>query len=138
MALFFTITLLVSAASLFVLIGLKRFEMRRGKVVFARVRPFVMGVLYALLRFIEHILPSLMRRVLYKGWVAVRRFASVTLARTVLFFEQRLVQVLELMHYKMQPRHGTGEVSAFLKEVAEHKRKLLRKAPEKRMITDEY
>lgn len=138
MAFFLTITLLVSAAFLTLLIAVKRFEMRRKRVVFARLRPTVAGALHAALLLVEHILPSLVRRMVYRAWVVARRAAGAVLARAVLFFERRLVQVLELMHYKMQPARSSGEVSTFLKEVAEHKRKLLRRAPHKRMILDEY
>lgn len=137
MIFFLTSTLLLSSLGIVSLLTLKRYETRTGHLVLAGVRPKVGGVLQTIVLFVEHILPALVRHTIASGWRALRDVLKRLLARGILLFELVLHRMLTYIHDVMQPPQGGGQASAFLREVAEHKRKLLQRSPEKRVILDE-
>jgi len=137
MALFFSITLVLSGLGLVSLLMLKSYELRTGRLFMGNFRPTLQHGLHGSVLFIEYILPGLARR----GWsgilAAVRTMLKNALARAILFFETTLERMLAFIRNLMQPPREGGEASAFLREVAEHKKKLLEKPAGKRAIFDD-
>ncbi len=137
MTLFFLIILCASALGLVLLLSFKRYEMRTGRVVFARIRPFVRAVVHPVVLFVQYLLPFMARRSLAATVRALRAGLSRTLARATLYLETTLARMLAAIQHAMQPRRG-GQASSFLQEVADHKRALLKDPAEKRAIFEEY
>ncbi len=137
MALFFSISLGVSATGLVLLLVLKRHELRTGRMFLARMRPQRGGVAHSGVMFVEHVLPSLVVSSIKQFFVATRLAARAALARGILLFEHVLQRMLLFVRDMTQPPQGGGPASAFLREVAEHKRKLLEQKLDKRAIFDE-
>ncbi|HVV15294.1 MAG TPA: hypothetical protein VHD55_02775 [Candidatus Paceibacterota bacterium] len=137
MASFLTITLVVSASGLILMLALKCYEMRRGRLILASVRPKVGGAAHNAVMFIESVLPALFLRGA-RGLVAgARGLARRIVARSIVLFERLLHKMLVFMHDMTRPPQAGGPASAFLQEVAEHKRALQKRAPGKRMILDD-
>lgn len=137
MALVLTIILGISIIGLTTLLTLKRYEMRTGKVFFARSRPVFEKPLHTSSFVVANILPLLAKRSFAQAMYGVRSILGHLIARITLSVEHVLHRLLEEIQRIIEPRHTGGQVSTFLQEVAEHKRKLLRRAPEKRAIFDE-
>ena len=137
MALFLTITLLVSSFGLVLLLALKRYELRTGHLFLAAVRPRAGGVAHAGVMFFEQALPSLMLRSLTRLVSGMRVAAKTTLARSILLFEHALQRMLLFVRDTTGPAQQGGPASAFLREVADHKRKLLEEKLDKRAIFDD-
>ncbi|HVV39036.1 MAG TPA: hypothetical protein VHD31_01795 [Candidatus Paceibacterota bacterium] len=137
MALFFTITLLISSLGLLSLLLLKSYEMRTGRLFMASMRPGVQRLMHATVLFVEYILPGLARRGVRGIWLSVEGVVKQALARAILFFENALENMLTFVRELMQPPRGGGQASQFLREVAEHKKKLLERPVAKRAIFDE-
>jgi hypothetical protein len=137
MTFFFISTLVLSSLGLILLLSLKRYEMRTGRVVFARSRPRLeRGVRFVTI-FVQYLLPFVARRGLAAMLRGVRATLTAVLARAVLSIESTLAGLLSTMQHAMQPKRG-GPASTFLQEVADHKRRLLRGPAEKRAIFEEY
>jgi hypothetical protein len=132
-----TIALGVSILGLLSLLTLKRIEMRTGKVVFAGLRPGLRRFFHIILVVVEHVIPGVIKHV----WRAILRFmrggAQRMIARAILMFEMTLERVLHTVRTTSTAPQGHGEVSNFLREVAAHKRALLKRAPSKRAIFEE-
>ncbi len=138
MILFFTITLCLSSLGLLLLLGIKRYEMRTERVVFAWARPSVTRVVHIIVLFIQYILPFIARRSIAKVLAFMRSSLSRALARLMLYIEVSLKRALTSIQETMQPRRSGGTASTFLQEVADHKSKLLKDPAEKRAIFEEY
>jgi hypothetical protein len=138
MTLFFFISLCVSAFGLVLLLGFKRYEMRTGRVVFARLRPAMRRVIHPIVLFVQYLLPFMARRSIAVTVRAARAGLTATLARVTLYLEATLARMLAAVQQAMQPRRGGGQASSFLQEVADHKRRLLKDPAEKRAIFEEY
>lgn len=137
MASFLTITLLASAFLLALMLGLKRFEMRRGRVLFSGLRPRTGGLMHRGVVFVESALPALAVGLAHGAGHGLRSLARRAMAQTILLFEQFLHRLLALMHDMTRPPQAGGPASAFLQEVAQHKRALQKRAVSKRMILDD-
>jgi hypothetical protein len=137
MTLFFLITLCTSALGLVLLLSFKRYEMRTGRVVFARLRPVLRRALHPVILFVQYLVPFIARRSLAATVRAARAALSRTTARLVLYVETMLARALTALQQMMQPRRG-GQASSFLQEVADHKRSLLKDPAEKRAIFEEF
>ncbi len=124
MATFFTITLLVSCAGMALLLWLKRYELRTGRVFFAQVRPAVGAFFGGALGWIEHVLPVLVAQQARRAYVWGRAQLRATVAWVIIFAEGLLERTLHVLRRKTNVAHH-GEASPFLREVAEHKKKLL-------------
>ena len=129
MVLFFSATLGISIVGIWALLVLKRFEMTTGKVLGGRVRPSVDAFFHAGLVWVEHRAPALLRFWLNYALANGKKFLRYAAAHSILALERLLRRVLQLLHYTTQPGENTGEVSRFLREVAEHKKKLLKRTP---------
>lgn len=126
MVTFFIGTLIFSSVGLLSLIGLKRYELTTGRIVGAQVRPWVSRFFQGVSLWVERILPTLVR--MYGKFITRAFLRSVyrVTAHAVLRVEQGLERALQALRHTTDVRRGMGEASAFLREVSEHKRKLLR------------
>lgn len=127
MVLFFITLLAVSVVGLAGLIGLKRWELTTGRVFLGGLRPAAGELLSRGLHFVEAKAPALVRRgareLLQQGSVLAHR----TVAWVVLVAERLLERVLHLLRGATRPGDAS-QASAFLREVAEHKKSLIKKA----------
>ena len=138
MVLFFTITLGFSILGLIILFGLKRFELTSGRVMFASARPNMNMFFSRGLSLFEYVLPSLMKRGVGGIWGSVRNAVKAILARLMFAFEYTLERLLGMLRRQTEaPLESRNHVSAFLREVVEHKRDLLKRAKSERVILDE-
>jgi hypothetical protein len=136
MATFFIALLCVSIVGLIVLISLKRWEMHTGRVVLGSARPRASRALGEALYFAESGVPELVRRAIRKTYALIRLLAKRFIAWSVLHAERVLERSLRAVRGATQPA-GEGEVSDFLREVAEHKKSLLKKSTKSRAIYEE-
>jgi hypothetical protein len=137
MATFFSITLGISIVGLVLLMALKRYELKSGRVLFGRLRPELDRLGFNSLVIIEHILPRALK---ISGKRAAR--ALTTLLRTGWMHAMRTVQkmlerILRRVSTSARPQRAGGEVSPFLQQVSEHKRALANEASQERGIFDE-
>lgn len=137
MVLVLTSTLGVSIAGLLLLLMLKRREMKTGRILFSRVRPGPRKFFHTLLIVVEHVIPGLIKSKARSVFYFVREGVQRIIARTILLFEFMLERVLHTVRATSTAPQGSGEVSTFLREVAAHKRALLKRAPSKRAIFEE-
>ena len=129
MILFLTATLLISIAGMSALLTLKYFETTTGRVVLGAARPGVGAFFHRTLVWIEQDFPARLSLIVSRGVVFGKKFLHYGIARSILAAERALEWVLGLLRYTTAPTAGMGEASAFLREVAEHKRKLLKRLP---------
>src|SRR3989344_5890430 len=132
-----TIMLGVSIAGLLSLLALKRREMKSGRVIFGSVRPGLRKFFHTILVFVEQVIPVFFKHVLHNAFRLMRGGLERLIARAILMFEYTLEHVLHRVRQTSKPPQGSGEVSNFLREVAAHKRALLKRAPSKRAIFEE-
>ncbi len=136
MVIFFIILLAVSLIGLFGLIVLRRYELNTGRVIFANVRPTVGAWLGFALHFTERVAPALVRHFAMRLYRRGRELARRTLAFVLVHTERWLEQTLHGLR-QSTAKEGGGEASAFLREVAEHKKQLQEKTTEKGAIYEE-
>ncbi len=132
MVIFLTALLCVSIAGLIGLIAVKRWEIESGRLVMSGMRPKAGAVLGESLRFVEQGLPHAVRRTARRAYKLSRLLFHRTVAWTVLQVERVLERTLHTLRHHTAEERGDGEVSAFLREVAEHKKSLLEQSGEKR------
>lgn len=132
-----TVTLGVSIAGLLSLLVIKRREMKTGRVMLAGVRPRLRRFFHTILVVVEHVIPGLIRHLVRGILRFMRGGVQRVIARGILVFEQMLERVLHTVRTTSAPPQGSGEVSNFLREVAAHKRAILKRAPSKRAIFEE-
>jgi hypothetical protein len=125
MVFFFIIALAVSLVGMVSMISIKRYELTTGKVVFSGLRPVVGMILSNTLVWLQKILPTLVRDWCVRGARALQTLTHRLVAQSVLAFEYVLETVLHTVREKTAPQRQVGEASAFLREVADHKKKLL-------------
>ena len=129
MVLFLTIVLIASSVSLIALLCAKQWEVTTGRMLFGSMRPRVQAVSHQMLHAVEHHLPTIVRRGVYVVVLWLRTGARAGIARALLSAEHSLEKILHaLRRTTMVPQHhAQGRASAFLREVAEHKRRLVRR-----------
>jgi hypothetical protein len=132
MVLFFTILLAISIAGMLGLIYVKRYELRTGNMLFAGVRPRLGAFFHEALIWVERILPALARIYGRRAWKAFRVFLHRTIASIILAVEQGLEYTLRALQTRTQPKPGNTQASSFLREVAEHKKKLISRSKNKK------
>ncbi|MEI6863821.1 MAG: hypothetical protein WCK46_00400 [Candidatus Adlerbacteria bacterium] len=137
MVLFFTTTLFVSIVGLLSLLAVKRWELKTGNVLFlARVRPTVGTMAHVFLLWVERVLPALAAHHGQRTVAVVRAWTHRTIARGVLAAERGLEHTLDTIRGATDHPKSSKEASAFLREVAEHKRRLLRRKPREKKIKE--
>ncbi|MCC7500463.1 hypothetical protein IT396_01515 [Candidatus Nomurabacteria bacterium] len=125
MATFFMATLAVSIVGLITLISLKHWELTSGKVVLGSIRPTVGEFLHRLVYFFEYSLPLLIKAFIVRAIAALRRGMHAAVAWAVFFTERVLESTLVRLRRKTDlPLVRRTQSSHFLREVAEHKKKL--------------
>ncbi len=129
MVLFFITTLLLSIVGMASLLWFKRYELATGNVLFSAVRPRVTSSLERGVHLMGKTLPRTAQALLQVEGQKFRTWLHLTLARGVLSLEHLLEKVLRTVREKTETTHVPGEASAFLQEVANHKKKLQRRAP---------
>jgi hypothetical protein len=137
MVLFFIITLGLSILGMAALLGFKRYELATGRVFLAVARPHIASSLERGVQWVGHTLPAQAAELARVEGAKLRMWLHVTLARAVLSLEHTLERVLHVVREKTEPDRPVGEASAFLREVANHKKKLQRRAPERREIKEQ-
>lgn len=138
MALFFTVTLGISIVGMLLLLGFKRYELVSGNVLFASRRPAIGSFFKHTLWWIEKVLPALVRAYSRRAWHFCKTMLQQSIAKSILWVEHSLERVLHTVREQTTVERTPGEASAFLREVAEHKRKLSRKPRKPRAATPEY
>lgn len=137
MLVFFTLTLAVAIAGLVALIALKRWELSTGRMFLHGARPAVSKALRRFGAFAFERLPERGREFARRG--AERAFAGMhrLAAWCVLAFERLLERTLHVVRRKTDAPRGEGAASDFLREVAEHKRRLQKRSLKNRSIFEE-
>jgi hypothetical protein len=135
---FFTATLVFSIGGIVVLLAAKRFEMKTGKVFLGGVRPRVGAYFHTALVAVERVLPALVSRTLKRVTNGFSWLMHNGTARGVLILERMLEKTLAGVRYATShpPVASAGKASAFLQEVAEHKKNLLKRAEPPRVVTE--
>jgi hypothetical protein len=135
MVLFFTITLGISIVGLVSLLSIKQWELQNGVVLLSRVRPKLGSFFHTVSLWIERILPTLVR-VYFRRTLNVLRVAMHRVsAWGVLTLEHALERLLQVLRKATSTKRTVGEASVFLREVAEHKRKLLKNRMTRTKVT---
>lgn len=125
MAVFFMATLALSIVGLIVLISLKQWELSTGKLVLGSIRPTLGAYLHAAVYFFEHTLPQRIHALILRAVAALRRGVHAAVAWAVLVTERVLESTLVRLRRKTElPIARRAGVTGFLREVAEHKKKL--------------
>ncbi|MDB5224626.1 MAG: hypothetical protein JWO43_248 [Candidatus Adlerbacteria bacterium] len=129
MVLALMIALYASVLGMIGLIAIKRWEIKTGRMLGSAVRPIIGQFFHSVAVWSAHVAPSLVRQLAREMAAFVRGTARHGTARGVLWAEKKLEVTLEAIRDKTTPhRHGGSPASAFLLEVAEHKRALARRA----------
>lgn len=136
MVTFLTILLAVSILGLISLVAIKRWELAHDRLVMSGVRPVAGHYLGSALAFIEEGLPMFVRRSLRITYAVARSLTHRLVAWVMLHTERWLERTLKTLRGATQSR-PEGEASEFLREVAAHKRSLLRKSAKTRAIYEE-
>jgi hypothetical protein len=134
---FFSITLAVSIAAMVMLLVLKRYELHSGRVLLGKARPAVGEFFHQKLMWLEYVLPGLIRAGIKHLYLALRRLLHVWLAWVVVKVEHVLEHALHRVRHTtaVPPRQGE-ETSAFLRQVAEHKKKLQEEVPDRGIVQE--
>ena len=123
MVVFFITLLGVAIVGLSGLLGVRHYELQSDKVILADLRPTLGAWLGALLHFVERVAPAIIR---YWATIVYRRVSFEVhraAAWLVIHTERLLEHTLHTIRHTTAPKEG-GEASAFLREVAEHKKQL--------------
>lgn len=134
---FFTITLLISIIGIISLLLIKQWESTRGVVLASAIRPRIGAFFHNVSVWVERILPALMRVYLRRSVNALRALTHRLLALAVLAVEHGLESSLHFLRTATSARHVAGEASVFLREVAEHKRRLLKGRVQQKAVVKE-
>lgn len=119
--------LFISIVGLVSLFMVKRWELQTGRMLFATARPAVGRWAKDTLVWFEHALPKLV--VHYGAHMGARaeHWLHKSAAHALLSAEHGLERVLNSLRGVTEQPRSSKEASAFLREVAEHKRQLLSK-----------
>ncbi len=126
--LFLISTLGLSIVAVVALLILKRYEMTTGRVVLGQARPKIGAFFATGLLWIERVFPALFAQAARRSVAYIKKIIHEGVARGILAVERALEWVLKTLHYTTHPTSEgrTGEVSTFLREVAEYKKKLIK------------
>jgi len=123
MVLFLAVLLCVSALGLICLIAVKHWELTTGRVLFSELRPAAARVLGAGLHFVERRAPAALKNLARRFYAEARETLHLAVAWVALRTERLLERLLNTLRHTTHVR-GDGQASAFLREVAEHKKSL--------------
>ncbi|MDB5225799.1 MAG: hypothetical protein JWL87_751 [Candidatus Adlerbacteria bacterium] len=138
MVTFFSAMLGISILGMASLLWLKRYELNSGRVFLGSARPAVGEFFHRKLQWLEYVLPGLIRAGLQDFYRTLRRLMHVGLAWVALRVEQGLERALRgVRHATALPKRRGEETSAFLRQVAEHKKKLQEDLPDRGTVLEE-
>ena len=126
MTLILIIIFSVSSLGILALLVLKRWEIRTGGVLLGRRRKALGMFFDRVLIWVEEILPRLVRIYSKRGVAVLHTYTHWCVAHAVLYTEYLLERALFMLRRATSAPTSQTEVSAFLREVAEHKKRLLR------------
>jgi hypothetical protein len=126
MVMFFTVTLILSILGMLFMLWLKRFELTTGRLVMSGVRPLVGERLAAAAQWLQERMPALLRKRVERLGQELLSFTHRTTAFVVVSVEHALERVLHTVREKTSVSPQGGEASAFLRQVADHKKELQR------------
>ncbi|MDE2071334.1 MAG: hypothetical protein KGI70_01205 [Patescibacteria group bacterium] len=135
MVIFFVVLLGISIAGLVSLLSVKHYELTRERVILPSMRPAAAHYMARAEVLARQHIPALARAHAQAWWEQALAWAHRAVASVVVELERTLERALQRLRYKTHPKQG-GEASPFLREVAEHKKKLLR-YPRNRSIFEE-
>lgn len=125
----FIILFYTSILGMFFLIVVKRWELRTGRVLASRMRPFISRMSMLLSGWVDGVLPGAVRVVSRRSVLFFREVIRHITAHAVLWFEGVLESALRSIKRVTTPaRQGGAPASHFLREVAEHKKMLMRES----------
>ncbi|HEX8994121.1 MAG TPA: hypothetical protein VF803_02615 [Candidatus Paceibacterota bacterium] len=132
MVLILTSVLILSILGMAALLYVKHWELSTGKVLFGNARPHIADVSHRALVVVEHTIPGAARSLISEMKVWVRTGARAAIARAWFAIEHALERALHFLRNAVAHQHhdtteSRGSASAFLREVAEHKRHLMRR-----------
>jgi|SRR6185437_8168591 len=134
MVFYLIIMLVVSIVGMTSLLGAKRYELATGNLIFANSRPRMAKFSNRMVFLFGTAVP------LYLRWQAGRLYRASTAwihratARGAVKIEAWLERTLHIVREKTSPNRTPGEASAFLREVAEHKKRLTDGAIESKIV----
>lgn len=122
---FLMTTFLVSIFGVSSVLFLKYREVTTGHVLFPALRPRLNAFFHTILFWIERVIPDLTRvySKRFISWIATLLHQGT--ATGVLHLERVLEKTLHTLRSSTDHRLSRKEASPFLREVAEHKKKLL-------------
>ncbi len=119
------------------LLVLKRYELNSGRIFLGRARPAVGNFFHHGLSWLEYVLPGLLRVGARRLFATLRRMLHVWAAWLVVKVEQGLEHALRrVRHTTVAPKRGE-ETSAFLRQVAAHKKKLQEDLPDRSTVVED-
>lgn len=119
------------------LLVLKRYELNSGRVLLGSARPAVGNFFHRWLSWFEYVLPGLVRVGIRRLYIAARRAAHVWAAWLVVKVELWLERALSHVRRTTTPPRASGQSSAFLRQVVEHKKKLQDDLPDRSTVIEE-
>lgn len=122
---FFTVLLAISIVGLVSLLAIKRWELRTGNMLMAGARPRVSAASQHTLTWFERVLPRLIQELLRRGVNKTSVLVHRAAAYSLLWAEHTLERVLRALRGVTEQPRSNKEASAFLREIAEHKRQLV-------------
>lgn len=118
----------LSLGGIIALLSAKHIELEHGRLFFAGVRPAIGAYLGSWLTFVERRAPHLLRRYATEGYTIAKALFHRGVALLVLHTERLLERTLQGLRGATGSHAAGSEASEFLREVAEHKKTLLKKA----------
>lgn len=127
---FFIAVLAVSIVGMLSMLFIKRWELRTGRLLFAPARPRVSQAVEKSAFVAGTVAPLVARHWWEYALEWLKLFVHRAIAFVVLVVEKNLERVLRHIKHTTDPRKLGGEASAFLREVAEHKKQIQNQLPE--------
>ena len=131
--LLFSTTLGISILGLLAILIIKRFEIRTGRKFFGRARQ----PLDSASVFIVEGVPSLFHQGRHHALGTMRQWLQFGVMHAIVQVEKTLEKMLHNVREKTRTPREPGEASQFLREVADHKREILNRAPQERIILED-
>jgi hypothetical protein len=127
MLLFLTVVLICSSIAMMLLLYAKHWELTRNRLILASVRPLLSSASSHAIQTVEQRVPLAVRQLGMRIVIWIRLRARDIAARMLIAVEHALEAALVRLKHAFSPAISSeGASSAFLREVAEHKRKLTR------------
>src|SRR5450432_3613046 len=135
MVFYLIIMLAVSLVGMTTLLSVKRYELTTGRLMFGASRPTISKFASRTVFLFGTAIPLYVRWHIRRAYQVGASWVHRATARAVLTLEGWLESILTTVREKTEAPRAPGEASAFLREVAEHKKQLSSK--ENGRITEE-